>query len=144
MATTEHPAVDALAVGRPEQPAGEPLRLVARELDGGTLVPEASWVSLRADATSVAEDVPAPARYLDVAPVLEAQGWYHPEPPVPPTSLAARDTLVQLVNRSGLIAGEMMLGTELASLYTSTEIGKSALAAHVHDVWDGQGVGAGA
>ncbi|WP_298888307.1 hypothetical protein [uncultured Serinicoccus sp.] len=136
------PAVDALAVARPDQPAVEPLRLVARELDGGTLVPEASWVSLRADATSVAEDVPAPARYLDVAPVLEAQGWYHPEPLLPPTSLAARGTLVQLVNRTGLIAGETTLGAELATLYTSAQIGQSALAAHVHDVWDGQGFGA--
>lgn len=136
------PAIDALALARPDQPPGEPMRLVARELDGGTLVPEATWVSLRADATSVGEDVPSAARYLELAPVLEAQGWYHPEPLALPTSLAERGTLVRLVNRTGLVAGETTLGSDLAQLYSAGAIGQSALAAHVHDVWDGTGFSA--
>ncbi|MFK5634361.1 MULTISPECIES: hypothetical protein [unclassified Ornithinimicrobium] len=132
------PATDPLAVARPDQPPGEELRLVARELDGGALVPEASWVSVRADETTVTEDVPAAARHLEVGPLLAAQGWYHPEPLVAPTSLREPGTLVRLINRTGLVAGETTLGTELAGLYTAAEIGSSALAAHVQAVWDGE------
>lgn len=132
------PATDPLALARPDETPAPPLRLVARELDGGTAVPEAAWRAVRADATSATEEPVVTARYLDVAPVLEAQGWYHPQPLTPPASLGERGTLVRLVNRTNLLAGETTLGSELSQLYTPAEIGRSALAGQLHAVWDGE------
>jgi len=131
------PAADALAIARLETPATDPFRLVARELDGGTLVPEASWVARRASSTTIADDPPAPRRYLDVAPILQAAGWVHPEPPVAPASRTDRGTLVRFVNLTGLVAGETTLGAELELLYTSAAIGRSAFAPVLAWRWDG-------
>lgn len=131
------PASDALAIARPETPATEPLRLVAREIDGATLVSEASWVAVRASATSVANDAPAAARYLEVAPVMQAAGWQHPQPLVAPTTQAARGSLVHFVNVTGLVAGETTLGDELALLYPPAAIARSAFAALTPWTWDG-------
>lgn len=131
------PAVDALAVARPDGLPAPALRLVARALDGGAAVPEGAWCAVRADAASATEDPVATVRYLEVAPVLEAQGWYHPEPLAPPASLSDRGSLVRLLNRTNLVAGETTLGSELAQLYTPAEIGRSSLAGHVLAVWDG-------
>lgn len=131
------PASDPLAIARPETPATAPLRLVAR--DGSGAVPEATWMALRASATTVANDAPAPRRYLEVAPVLAAAGWNHPQPLQAPVSLATRGSLATFVNFTGLVAGETTLGDELALLYPPAAIARSALANSAGMVWDGQG-----
>lgn len=131
------PTVDALAIARAETPATDPFRLVARELDGGTTVPEASWVAKRASSSTVVADPPAPRRYQDVAPVLQAAGWVHPEPLVLPTSRTERGTLVLFVNLTGLVAGETTLGAELELLYPLTVIGRSAFAPVLSWRWNG-------
>jgi hypothetical protein len=110
---------------------------VARELDGGTLVAEASWVARRASSSTVADDPPAPRRYLEVAPIMQAAGWVHPEPLEPPASRAERGTLVRIVNLTGLVAGESTLGGELALLFTPAAIGRSAFAPVLAWLWDG-------
>lgn len=132
------PAADPLAIARPEAPASEPLRLVARELTGAGAVPEASWVAVRASANTVTDDAPAPRRYLDLAPLLSAAGWHHPAPVQPPSDLGHRGTLVELVNFTGLIAGETTLGEELALLYPPAAIARSAFATSADLVWNGQ------
>lgn len=131
------PATDALAIGRLETPATDVLKLLARELGDGTLVPEQSWVALRASATTAVADAPADRRYFDVAPALSAAGWNHPEPLAPPAHLGAPGTLVNFINRTGLIAGETTLGAELSLLYTPASIARSAFAAFGGWVWDG-------
>jgi hypothetical protein len=131
------PTADALAIARPESPGTDPFRLVARELDGGTLVDEASWVAMRASATAVSDDPPALARYVEVGPVLQAAGWVHPAPLELPSTLQARGTLVRLVNLTGLVAGETTLGAELELLYTPAAIARSALALFTGWTWDG-------
>lgn len=131
------PATDPVAIARPETPATEPLRLVARELDGGTLVPEASFVALRASASGVATDAAAARRYLEVAPLLAAAGWEHPAPLVAPSSASARGSLVRFVNRTDLVAGETTLAAELALLHAPAAIARSALAPLLAFVWDG-------
>ena len=131
------PGVDPLAIARLETPATSPFLLGARELDGGTSVPEQSWVAKRASATSVVNDPPALRRLVDVAPILSAAGWHHPEPVVAPVSLAARGTLARFINLTGLVAGETTLGDELALLYPSAAIARSALSSFTGFVWDG-------
>lgn len=130
------PTSDALAVARPESPATEPFRLVARELDGGTLVAEASWVAKRASTSAVADDPAAPARYLEIA-AMPAAGWIHPLPRVLPTSLTLRGTLTRFVNLTGLVTGETTLGSELSLLYAPAAVGQSALSSFTNWVWDG-------
>jgi hypothetical protein len=131
------PALDALAIARLETPVTDPVRLVARELDGGTLVAEASWVAMRASATTAVNDAPALRRYLDVAPILSAAGWNHPVPLVLPTTLSSRGTLVQFINVTGLIAGETTLGDELNLLYPPAAVARSAFASLTGLVWSG-------
>jgi hypothetical protein len=131
------PAVDPLAIARLETPATDPMRLVARELDGGTLVSEASWVALRASTTTVVDDAPALRRYLDVAPILAAAGWNHPVPLALPVNRTNRGTLVRFVNHTGLIPDETTLGDELALLYTPAAIARSAFAPVTSWIWDG-------
>ena len=129
--------VDPLAIARLETPATSPFLLAARELDGGTAVAQQSWVAKRASATSVVDDPPAPRRLLEVAPILNAAGWRHPEPLVAPVSLADRGTLARFVNVTGLVAGETTLGEELALLYPPAAIGRSALSSFTGFVWNG-------
>lgn len=131
------PALDALALAHLETPATDPLKLVARELDGGTLVAEQSWVALRASSTTVVADPPANRRYFDLAPTFSAAGWIHPVPLQPPTDLSHRGTLASFVNLTGLIAHETTLGDELALLYTPATIAQSAYAALTGWVWSG-------
>ncbi|MDZ4348268.1 MAG: hypothetical protein U1A22_01885 [Xanthomonadaceae bacterium] len=131
------PALDPLAIARPEQPATEVMRLVARELDAGTTVTEASWVAQRASATAVATDAAAPYRFLEVAPILADAGWIHPEPLEPPVSRTQRGSLVRFVNLTGLIDGETTLGDELSLLYTPATVARSALAGFIGWIWDG-------
>ena len=131
------PAVDPLAIARPEAPATDPVRLVARELDGGTTVPEASWIATRVSQTAAVEDAPALRRYLDVAPLLAEVGWIHPTPTVLPVSTASKGTLVSFINLTGLVPGESTLGEELSLLYPPAEVARSALALFGGHRWDG-------
>lgn len=131
------PSVDALALARPEAPDTDPVRLVARMLEGGAAVTEASWVALRASANAVAIDPPALQRYLEVEPIMAGAGWNHPQPMALPSSLSARGTLVQFRNLTGLVAGETTLGDELGLLYAPAAIARSALTACTGWIWDG-------
>lgn len=132
------PEDDPLAIARPEAPATEPLRLVARELEAAGAVPEAGWVAVRASATAAANDPPAQRPYLEVAPLLAAAGWNHPQPLQAPSSLTERGSLASFVNFTGLVAGETTLGDELSLLYPPAAIARSALANSTALVWDGQ------
>ncbi len=131
------PSVDAVAIARPSSPPSEPFRLVLRELDGGALVPEASWESMRASSTTAVTDAAVLSRFVEVAPVLAAAGWEQPQPVVLPTSRTARGTLVQFGNTTGLVSGETTLGDELSLLYTPVAVARSALANFAAAVWDG-------
>jgi hypothetical protein len=131
------PAVDPLAIARPAAPVTEPFRLVARELDGGTLVTEASWVAKRASSTGTADDPATPGRYLEVAPLMLAAGWVHPTPLALPTNSTDRGTLVLFTNLTSLVAGETTLGAELGLLYTPAAIARSAFAQFTGFTWNG-------
>lgn len=131
------PASDPLSIARPESPAGEALRLVARELDGAGTVPEASWVAIRASTSTAVSDAHVTRRYLEIAPLLGAAGWIHPQPLQGPANLGQRGSLVEFVNVTGLVAGETRLGDELGLLYPPAEIARSALSAFADWWWDG-------
>lgn len=113
-------------------------QLVARELDSGTLVPEQSWSAQKCDDTSCAALPVAPHRYLALAPILAAAGWYPQQPLALPTSKTKPGSLSRLINITGLVASITRMGDELALLYPSAQITASTLATRLHWVWNGQ------
>jgi hypothetical protein len=131
------PAVDPLAIARPESPATEAFRLVARELDGSGLVPQARWVAQRASSTAVIDEPAADLRHLDLAPLMAAAGWLHPQPLQLPATLSQPGTLVRWINVTGLIADVTLLGDELALMYPPAAIARSSLASFTGWRWDG-------
>lgn len=131
------PDNDPLAIARLAGPS-ELFQLVARELDGGTLVPEQSWSAQKCDDTSCTALSAAPHRYLALAPILATAGWYPQTPLVLPSSQRKAGSLSRLVNVTGLVAGTTLLGDELALLYPSGQITASTLATRLHWAWNSQ------
>lgn len=131
------PASDPLAIARPDATPAEPARLVARQLDGSGTVAEQEWVAMTANATEATEGATTAFRFVEVAPIMQAQGWYHPQPEQLPQNLKERGTLVEFVNLTGLVAAETTLMDELTLLYSAAEIARSSLWLHAHLVWDG-------
>jgi hypothetical protein len=132
------PAADPLAIARPESPATETFRLVARELDGSGQVSQARWVAQRASSTAVIDEPATDQRYLELAPILEAAGWLHPSPAQRPATLSQPGTLMRWINLTGLIADKTRLGDELALMYPPAAIAHSSLAAFTGWRWDGE------
>jgi hypothetical protein len=129
------PATDAVAIARPDTSGS--FQLVARELDGGTLVAEQDWEATQCSEVACAILPAAPARHLPVAPIMAAAGWYHPTPEQLPTSRSSGGTLLRFRNVTGLVTGESTLGAELALLFTPVQIARSAVAGLVDATWDG-------
>jgi hypothetical protein len=129
------PDSDALALAR-AQGTTDPFALVARELDGGTLVAQAGWDAQKCDATSCTI-ASGNRRYLPLAPILAAAGWYPVTPFVAPLDATHRGNGGRYVNTTGLVAGTTQLGDELALLYTRAQIAASAYAPRLAQTWNG-------
>jgi hypothetical protein len=132
------PDNDPLAIAHLATDPPGAFQLVARELDGGTLVPAQNWSAQKCDAVSCTALADAPHRYLALAPILAIAGWYAQTPLVLPSSNTSAGSLSRLVNITGLVAGTTRLGDELALLYPSAEITASTLVTRLHWVWNGQ------
>jgi hypothetical protein len=130
------PATDPVAIARLETPSTDRRRLVAAASGPGAPA-AASWVTTQCSPTQCVELPPATASYVEVAPIMIAAGWYHPQPLAEPQSVSDRGDLTAFVNTTGLVAGETTLGDELRLLYTPAQIARSALAGLVGHVWDG-------
>jgi hypothetical protein len=133
------PDSDALALAR-AQGSADPFALVARELDGGTLVAQAAWDAQKCDATSCSI-ASGNRRYLALAPILAAVGWYPVTPFVAPIDATHRGNGGRYVNTTGLVSGTTRLGDELALLYTRAQIGASAYAPRLAQTWNGTAFG---
>jgi len=132
------PDNDPLAIARlAAAPAGA-FQLVARELDGGTLVPEQQWSAQKCDATSCTALPATQRRYLALAPILATAGWYSLTPVVLPSSKTTPGSSSRLLNRTGLVAGATRLGDELALLYPSEQIASSTLVTRLNLIWNGE------
>ncbi len=131
------PDNDPLALARLTTDPPNTFHLVARELDGGTLVAEQSWAAQKCDAASCATTPPAMRRYQPIAPLLAPAGWYPPQPAILPANLVKQGNLTRLINVTGLVAGVTRLGDELRLLYPQNMISTSSLAARLMWVWNG-------
>lgn len=130
------PDNDALAFARKPPGGTAPYALVARELDGGTIVASDTWEALKCDTTACTASSGA-RQYQPVAPLFAPAGWYPQTSYVAPANAASLGSLSRLVNVTGLVKGVTKLGDELELLYTRAEIAQSALASQLDYVWDG-------
>ncbi|MGE5337770.1 MAG: hypothetical protein ACM3PU_08070 [Gemmatimonadota bacterium] len=132
------PDADALAVARLD---GTVTLLVAsRQLDAtapqaGTLVTQ-KWVAWKCDANACAEST-ADRKYLPLAPILNAAGWYQPAL-VAPAKLASPGNWSRWTNITGLVAGVSKFGDEISQRFARPEIAASVLREALDWVWDGQ------
>ena len=110
---------------------------MAREIDGGTIVPEADWVAIKASEGATVNEPLSAQRFLPLADILAGVGLIHPQPLALPLSLRNRGTLVQFLNVTGLLANETALGDELSLLHGPVDIARSALAPLVNQIWNG-------
>jgi hypothetical protein len=131
------PATDPIALARLATDPPGTFQLVARELDGGTLVTEQTWAALQCDNTTCTLQPGALARYQPIMPILNSAGWYNPQPPVVPTDRIHQGNQVQFINITGLIVGVTRLVDELTLLYPQAQIMTSALSTQLSWVWDG-------
>lgn len=131
------PANDPLAIARLATDPPTAFQLVAREIDGGASVAEASWIAFSADTASVTVQPAANRRYLPLKPLFATAGWYPVEPVVLPTSLVDPGSMVRFINVSGLVRDETRLGQELALLYPVGAIMTSTLVAQLSWIWNG-------
>jgi hypothetical protein len=132
------PTQDALVVARLDSESADAIRLVARKAGPAGTTPTLNWISLIATDSTVNEQGPDSGVFEDVAHLMADAGWYHPETEKRPTSLKDRGALVRFHNVTALLAGETQLGEELALLYPSVAIARSAFAAATDWIWDGQ------
>ncbi len=137
-AALRDPDTDALALARPE---GESeLRVVARRVNGDAenagAVAEAAWVAWSCDASACTEST-EDRRYLPLAPILNAAGWYQPAPAAP-TTLADAGSWWRWTNVTGLVPGVTRFGDELLQRHTPGEVAASSLRDVLDLVWDGE------
>jgi hypothetical protein len=132
-------STDALALGRlTAGPAGSD-RVLARAIDlAAPQAPaQAQWTVWQRDAaTGVFDESDLALRLLDLAPLLNAAGWYRLAP-VDVTQLARPESWATLVNVTGLVAGQTRLRDELALLYTTEQVAASSVRDALDWVWNG-------
>jgi hypothetical protein len=131
------PDTDALAVARLDGTTA--LLVAARQLDGAapqaTSVATQKWVAWKCDATACTEST-ADRKYLPLAPILNAAGWYQSAVTAPAT-LAAPGNWARWTNVTGLVAGVSKFGDELGLRFARGEIAASSLRDALAWVWDG-------
>lgn len=130
------PDTDAVALARTPPGGTAPFGLVARELDGGTLVAAQSWEALTCNATSCTPSTGSRA-YQPIAPLFAPAGWVPVAPAAAAVNVNTLGSATRLINVTGLVAGQTRLGDELGLLYTRAQIATSALAIRLGDRWDG-------
>jgi hypothetical protein len=132
------PTVDSLAVG--QLGGAGPNQVVARQLDAtapsaGTIV-AASW-SLWSCTNAACTQAAVTDKFVDLAPILNAAGWYATSPVPAPTSLASPGSWSHWRNITGLVAGTTRFGDEVEMLYSTGEIAASVVRSALDWVWDG-------
>jgi hypothetical protein len=131
------PDTDPLAIACLATDPPTNFQLVAREVDGGSLVPAQSWTAYKCTATTATILPAAPRRYQPLGPLLAVAGWYPVQPAVVPTNLTTQGSLTRLINVTSLVNGVTRLGDELSLVYPQDQIAGSALAGMLGWVWNG-------
>jgi hypothetical protein len=132
------PATDSLAVG--QAGGAGPNVVVARQLDTGApdagSVAAADWSLWSCDASTCSQAAVNDA-FLELAPILDAAGWYAADPITAPGSLAEPGDWNRWTNITGLVAGRTRVRDEMELLYPAGVIAASSVRERLDWVWDG-------
>ncbi len=131
-----NPAADPIALIAPAAP-GQDFALAAQVLNAATFkVPPADLQAVECTPTSKTIVPVTQVSVVPIAPILAAAGYYSSAPfPVPANSTVT--SWAQLVNTTGLVAGQTELGDELSLLYRQDQIAGSVFAAMLTWKWNG-------
>ena len=132
------PTTDPLAVG--QIGGAGPTLVAARQVDAtapsaGT-VTAAAWSMWTCTATACTQASITDA-WVDLAPVLNAAGWYAPTPVDDPVSATQPGNWSRWTNVTGLVAGHTRFGDELELLHPAGAISASIVRTATDWIWDG-------
>jgi hypothetical protein len=129
-------ATDPLALIRPSGSAS-PFGIAANVLGAGTTpVTPGNYDALQCTTTTSTTVTLTGASFVPVAPILAAAGYY-PASPLPQPARNTDTAWAMFSNVTGLIAGETLLGDELALLFAPGTIAASVFASQLNTVWNG-------
>lgn len=130
------PETDPIVLGRADTDPAEVLRVTVRATSAK--VTPVAWNALVWDsvANALIERPIGSAKLTDVGPIVGAAGFIlASDPPRPPQRFDLG--WGTMTNSSGLLPGLTRLGDELGSVWSSREIGRSALGSRLDYVWNG-------
>lgn len=132
------PPTDPLAVG--QAGGAGPQVVVARQVDAtapdAASVASAAWSLWTCTAAACTQSTVTDA-FLELAPVLNAAGWYQATPLGAPISLGVPGGWNRWTNVTGLVAGTTTVADELQLLYPIGSISASSVRERLDWVWDG-------
>jgi hypothetical protein len=132
------PTTDPVALVR-AQGSSDPFLPASQVITAGSVaVAPANYDALKCDATACAAVQLNGARFVPIAPVLAAAGFYPTAPFPQPTSVASV-AWAHFTNVTGLVSGVTKLGDELSLLYPPAAIASSVFADRLYWVWNGTG-----
>lgn len=133
--------LDPIAIARlVAEPAGNE-RLAALVLDptapNAASVPSVDWTAWQFDElTDTYFESTATRQLVDLAPILNAAGWYRTTP-IDTDALEVSASWARLHNITGLVAGATKLGDELKLLYHPEQIAASSISTLAGHTWNG-------
>lgn len=137
-AALDDPTTDPLAVG--QAGGAGPQLVLARQVDAAApqagTVAAAAWDLWSCDDTQCTQTT-VNAAYVELAPVLNAAGWYQTGPLAAPTNATDDGGWHRWSNVTGLVAGVSTVGEELRLLHTAGLIATSSIRERQDWVWDG-------
>lgn len=137
-AALDDPTTDPLAVG--QAGGAGPQLVLARQVDAAApqagTVAAAAWDLWTCDDTQCTQST-VNAVYVELAPLLNAAGWYQTGPLAAPTSTTDDGGWHRWSNVTGLVAGVSTVGDELRLLHTAGLIATSSIRERQDWVWDG-------
>ncbi len=132
------PTTDPVALVR-AQGSSDPFLPASQVITAGSVaVAPANYDALKCDATACSAVQLNGARFVPIAPVLAAAGFYPTAPFPQPTSVASV-AWAHFTNVTGLVSGVTKLGDELSLLYPPAAIASSVFADRLYWVWNGTG-----
>lgn len=104
----------------------------------GAAAPAAApWYALKWTGATLTEVSLPSTQFIDVVPIL-ANAGFCPSSPIPTPGTPIDIAWSRLTNITGLIRGVTTMNSEISLLYSSGDIGASAIASYLHYAWDGK------
>jgi hypothetical protein len=128
------PTTDAVALA--SKTSGGPYELVSLATGSGAPA-AAAWFAIKWSGGALIEVSLPAAQFIELAPLFANAGFY-PASPIPSPTSPSDTIWSNLTNVTGLIPGVTTLQSELLLLYSTNDLGASALPPYLQYLWDGK------